>query len=88
MLLLFHVTNDLEEYIMRTTTSERVQKHRSSLRASGMRPIQIWVPDTRAQGFADECHRQSLLALATESNDADLATFMDDAMTDVDGWTA
>ena len=73
---------------MRTTTSLRVQKHRSSLRASGMRPIQIWVPDTRAQGFADECRRQSLLALASESNYADLASFMEDALADVDGWTA
>ena len=73
---------------MGTTTSERVQKHRGSLRASGMRPIQIWVPDTRAQGFAHECHRQSLLALAAESNDADFASFMDDALADVDGWTA
>ena len=73
---------------MRTTTSERVQKHRTSLRASGMRPIQIWVPDTRAEGFAHECRRQSLLALASECNDAGLASFMDDAMADVDGWTA
>ena len=72
---------------MGTTTSERVQKHRTSLRASGMRPIQIWVPDTRAQGFADECRHQSLLALAAESNDADLASFMDDTMADVDRWT-
>jgi hypothetical protein len=39
----------------------RVQKHRASLRASGLRPIQIWVPDTRKKGFAKECHRQSLL---------------------------
>ena len=53
-----------------------------------MRPIQIWVPDTRAQGFANECRRQSLLAVAAESNDKDLATFMDDALSDIDGWTA
>ena len=74
--------------MMRTTTSERVQKHRSNLRASGMRPIQIWVPDTRTQGFANECRRQSLLALASEANDKDLAIFMDDALSDIDGWTA
>jgi len=39
--------------------SERVQRHRERLRASGLRPIQIWVPDTRKPGFADECRRQS-----------------------------
>lgn len=44
---------------MKTTVSDRVQKHRTGLRASGLRPIQIWVPDTRRPGFADECRRQS-----------------------------
>ncbi len=32
---------------MRLNISERVNKHRASLRAAGLRPIQIWVPDTR-----------------------------------------
>lgn len=73
---------------MATSTSERVQKHRNSLRTSGMRPIQIWVPDTKAEGFASECKRQSLLALAAESNDNELATFMDDVLSDIDGWVA
>jgi hypothetical protein len=26
-----------------------------------MRPIQLWVPDTRNPKFAEECRRQSLL---------------------------
>jgi hypothetical protein len=45
----------------RSSTSVRVQKHRQALRAAGLRPIQIWVPDTRRRGFAAECRRQSLL---------------------------
>lgn len=44
-----------------TTISGRVQKHREMLRASGLRPVQIWVPDTRRPGFAEECRRQSRL---------------------------
>ncbi|NBQ30066.1 MAG: DUF3018 family protein [Burkholderiaceae bacterium] len=51
----------------------RVQKHRAQLRAAGLRPIQIWVPDTRQSSFAEECHRQSLLLkndpLESEIND-------------------
>lgn len=39
--------------------AERVERRRAKLRAAGLRPIQIWVPDTRAPGFADECRRQS-----------------------------
>ena len=45
---------------MRSTTQERVNKHRAALRAAGLRPVQIWVPDTRHAGFAEECRRQSL----------------------------
>lgn len=39
----------------------RVQNHRNRLRAAGLKPIQIWVPDPQAPGFAMECKRQSLL---------------------------
>ena len=46
---------------MPASTNLRVQKHRAQLRAAGLRPIQIWVPDTRQSSFAEECHRQSLL---------------------------
>ena len=41
--------------------SARVQKYRDSLRAAGLRPIQIWVPDTRKKGFQKECLLQSRL---------------------------
>lgn len=45
---------------MPTPATQRVQKHRDSLRAAGLRPVQIWVTDTRREGFAMECKRQSL----------------------------
>jgi hypothetical protein len=35
------------------------------LRAQGLRPIQIWVPDVRAPDFAAEAHRQSRAAVAS-----------------------
>ncbi len=39
--------------------AKRVQKHWEALRAMGLRPLQIWVPDTRRKGFTEECRRQS-----------------------------
>lgn len=39
----------------------KVREHRERLRAQGLRPIQIWVPDTRAASFRAEAHRQSLV---------------------------
>jgi len=44
----------------RPSVAQRVQKHRIALRAAGLRPVQIWVPDTRRAGFAAECRRQCL----------------------------
>jgi hypothetical protein len=46
---------------------DRVERRRAKLRAAGLRPIQIWVPDTRAPGFAEECLRQSRLVAAAET---------------------
>jgi hypothetical protein len=38
----------------------KVQMHRERMRRKGMRLLQIWVPDVRAPGFAEEARRQSL----------------------------
>jgi hypothetical protein len=39
---------------------EKQRRYRARLRKRGLRPVQIWVPDTRARGFAAECRRQAL----------------------------
>jgi hypothetical protein len=46
------------------------------LRAQGLRPIQIWVPDVRAPEFAAEAHRQSA-AIAASEHEADDQAFVD-----------
>jgi Tfp pilus assembly PilM family ATPase len=46
---------------MAASTNERVRRRREALRSAGLRPVQIWVPDTRRPGFAEEARRQSLL---------------------------
>jgi antidote-toxin recognition MazE-like antitoxin len=56
--------------------SERVQNHRKRLRAQGLRPVQIWVPDVRSQEFASEAHRQSA-AVAASGHAADDQAFID-----------
>ena len=71
---------------MPTPVSERVQKHRDALRAAGLRPVQIWVPDTRRPGFAAECRRQAALVAAADRQDSDLLDFMDTALSDLDDW--
>jgi hypothetical protein len=58
-------------------TSERVAKHRAALRAAGLRPIQIWVPDVRSSAFASEAHWQSL-AVAESRHEQESQAFIDE----------
>jgi len=41
------------------SSREKVRAHRKRLRARGLRPIQLWLPDTRTAAFKAEAHRQS-----------------------------
>ncbi len=58
------------------TSRDKVRAHRQRLRAQGLRPIQIWVPDVRAPTFAEEAHRQSL-AVARSAHAVDDQGFID-----------
>ena len=60
----------------------KVREHRARLRAQGLRPIQIWVPDVRSPAFRAEAHRQSAAIAASPHGREDQAFI--DAVTD---WT-
>ena len=68
------------------TVGERVQKHRDAPRARGLRPVPVWVPDTRAEGFAEECARQVALAATAGRADPELTSFLDGALDDLGDW--
>jgi hypothetical protein len=55
------------------------------MRSLGLRPIQIWVPDTRSPQFAAECRRQSLL-IAEHAGEQAIMDFIEAAQ-DTEGWT-
>ena len=80
----YTVSCNKQEFIMQANIAQRVQKHRAGLRAAGLRPVQIWVPDTRRSGFAEECRRQSLL-LRGDALEADTLAWLETAA-DTDGW--
>ena len=70
---------------MPKSIADRVGKRRAALRRAGLRPIQIWAPDTRGAGFAAECRRQSELAAQADRNDPELSEFLDAALADIFG---
>ncbi|MGI8758480.1 MAG: antitoxin MazE family protein [Acidimicrobiales bacterium] len=48
------------------SVNKRVREHRRRLRAQGLRPVQIWVPDVRSPEFTHEAHLQSAATAASE----------------------
>lgn len=54
----------------------KVREHRARLRALGLRPIQIWVPDVRSATFRAEARRQST-AVAASPHAAEDQAFID-----------
>jgi hypothetical protein len=70
---------------MAKALNERVQQRRDAMRAAGLRPLQIWVPDSRKAGFSAECRRQSLIIAQAEAADDALAGFLDAAFADLNG---
>ena len=68
---------------MPTTVSDRTPDP-DALRAAGLRLIQIWVPDARRSGFAEECRRQSAIVAEADLADRDLSDFMDSALREME----
>lgn len=58
------------------SSRQRVSAYRQQLRRQGLRPIQLWVPDVRAESFVAEAHRQSL-AVARSARENEDQAFID-----------
>jgi len=48
------------------SSRDKVRLHRERLRAKGLRPVQIWVPDVRARSFVAAARKQSKAVAASE----------------------
>jgi hypothetical protein len=67
----------------KTSSRDKVRAHRARLRRQGLRPVQVWLPDTRSPGFKAQAHRQSLAVARSRFARADQAFI--DAISD---WSA
>lgn len=72
---------------MSMSIRERVQKRRAALRAAGLRPVQIWVPDVRGDEFSSVCIQQAKRIAVAEEKIKDTNAFGDQAAFYIDGWT-
>jgi len=69
---------------MAEPVNERVRKRRAALRRAGMRPVQIWVTDTRRPAFAAECRRQAR-ALRGDPQEAETLAWIE-SVAETEGW--
>ena len=69
-----------------TAVRRNVQRYRDRMRRAGFRLVQLWVPDTRAHGFAEECRRQSRAAARRKRAENDVMMWIE-ANEDTQGWT-
>lgn len=70
---------------MALSTSEKTARYREKLRAQGLRPVQIWVPDTRSKTLAEEVRRQSLRV--SRKDESELMDELDTAAAQTEDWT-
>ncbi|MBX9943176.1 MAG: antitoxin MazE family protein [Reyranella sp.] len=56
---------------------KRMAGYRDRMRAIGLRPVQIWMPDTRAAGFVAKCRRQARAVAAGDPAGDELMRFVD-----------
>jgi hypothetical protein len=69
---------------MRAAVTERVRKHRDSLRTAGLRLVQIWIPDTRSESFRQKCEQESL-SLTCDPQEVETLAWIAE-VADTDGW--
>ena len=69
---------------MALNSAQKMKEYRNRLRASGLRPIQLWVPDVRSQKIIDEIRKQSL-RVSSDSQDSRIMDFVESVM-DQEGW--
>jgi hypothetical protein len=55
---------------------KRMKNYRQRMRAAGLRPVQIWVPDTRAPDFAEVCRRQARAVAARDPAGDEIMRFV------------
>jgi len=70
----------------KSVARETVARYRLRMQGTGLRLMQLWVPDVRAPGFSKECRRQSLL-VARDRADVRLTNELEGLQDDAE-WTA
>jgi hypothetical protein len=67
-----------------TDGAKRVRKHREKMKAAGLKPVTIWVPDINSPGYREEIRRQCKL-LQDDPQEEQILTEIEQ-WADTEGW--
>ena len=62
----------------RNGARRRIASWRERMRAAGLRPVQIWAPDTRSPEFLADCRRQARAIAVGDPAGKELDAFIDE----------
>lgn len=65
--------------------AERVRKYREKMKAAGLKPVTIWVPDVNATGYLEDIRRQCAVLKNDPHEQVILAEI--ELLSDYEGWT-
>jgi hypothetical protein len=71
------------EFEMTSVLTDTARRRRQALRNAGLRAVQIWAPDSRQAGFAEECRRQVRLVAEAGEEDRSVSEFLEAALQDL-----
>jgi hypothetical protein len=66
------------------TPQQKMKQYRQKLRAAGLRPVQLWLPETSTAAFAKKLRQESLLA-NKGSDEKAVMDFIEKTVA-LDGW--
>lgn len=69
---------------MGLNSAQKMREYRGRLRASGLRPVQLWIPDIRSQKIIDESRKQSI-RVSSAPQDSQIMDFVESVI-DQEGW--
>jgi hypothetical protein len=73
--------------VLPKSAKQKMSDYRRRMRAKGLRPIQLWVPDLRDPERVERV-RAEVRALRDHPSSRDGSQFLDAALAEIEGWKA
>ncbi len=68
----------------RSAGADRVRKHREKMKAMGLKPVTLWLPDVKAPGYLEDIRRQCAVLKNDPQEEVILAEI--EQLADYEGW--